>query len=111
MACENALSRYDKDAYNQILKNARPNGVNKNGRPKLRIFAMTYLRLSDQLLEENNFSLFKIFIKKMHADLVLNSYFVQFFFLPLLTLKNFQTTVFLESNSLMHPDKQNKMNK
>lgn len=72
VACENALSRYDANAYNQILKNARPNGVNKSGPPKLRIFSMTYLRLSDDLLQENNFSLFKIFVKKMHADLVLN---------------------------------------
>ncbi|KAF3319938.1 beta-amylase-like protein [Carex littledalei] len=69
VACENALSRYDENGYNQILKNARPNGVNKCGPPKLRIFAMTYLRLSDDLLQENNFSLFKIFVKKMHADL------------------------------------------
>ncbi|KAJ4801500.1 Beta-amylase [Rhynchospora pubera] len=69
VACENALSRYDKYAYNQILKNARPNGVNKCGPPKLRIFGMTYLRLSDEVLKEDNFSLFKIFVKKMHADL------------------------------------------
>jgi beta-amylase len=70
VACENALSRYDRNAYNQILKTARPNGVNKTGPPKLRIFAMTYLRLSDELLRENNFSIFKFFVKKMHADLV-----------------------------------------
>ncbi|KAF3319940.1 beta-amylase-like protein [Carex littledalei] len=37
VVCENALSRYDKNAYNQILKNTRPNGVNKNGPPKLRL--------------------------------------------------------------------------
>lgn len=74
MACENALSRYDRIAYNQILKNARPNGVNKMGPPKLRVFAMTYLRLSDKLLEENNFSIFKSFVREMHADLVLNSF-------------------------------------
>ncbi|KAJ3704177.1 hypothetical protein LUZ61_007882 [Rhynchospora tenuis] len=69
VACENALSRYDRNAYNQILKNARPNGVNKITPSKFRVFAMTYLRLSDKLLEENNFSIFKIFVRKMHADL------------------------------------------
>ncbi|KAI9177966.1 hypothetical protein LWI28_021174 [Acer negundo] len=68
VAGENALSRYDSTAYNQILLNARPNGVNKNGPPKLRMYGVTYLRLSDDLLEEKNFKIFKIFVKKMHAD-------------------------------------------
>ncbi|XP_020095134.1 beta-amylase-like [Ananas comosus] len=67
-ACENALNQYDRKAYNQILKNARPNGVNRNGPPKLRISAMTYLRLSDELLKPKNFRIFKIFVRKMHAD-------------------------------------------
>ncbi|KAJ6826151.1 beta-amylase [Iris pallida] len=66
---ESALDRYDKKAYNQILRIARPNGVNREGVPKLRISTLTYLRLSDDLLETNNFNLFKIFVKKMHADL------------------------------------------
>ncbi|XP_073005111.1 beta-amylase [Typha latifolia] len=68
VACENALNRYDRKAYNQILKNSRPNGVNKNGSPKLRISAMTYLRLSDELLKWKNFRIFKTFVRKMHAD-------------------------------------------
>ncbi|KAI3457246.1 hypothetical protein Pfo_013909 [Paulownia fortunei] len=34
IAGENALSRYDRAGYNQILPNVRPNGVNKNGPPK-----------------------------------------------------------------------------
>ncbi|GKV21336.1 hypothetical protein SLEP1_g31323 [Rubroshorea leprosula] len=68
VAGENALPRYDAAAYNQILLNARPNGVNKEGPPKLRMYGMTYLRLSDGLLEEKNFNLFKTFVKKMHAD-------------------------------------------
>lgn len=68
VAGENALSRYDATAYNQILLNARPNGVNKEGPPKLRMYGVTYLRLSDDLLAENNFKIFKIFVKKMHAD-------------------------------------------
>ncbi|KAJ6820298.1 beta-amylase [Iris pallida] len=66
---ESALNRYDQKSYNQILKIARPNGVNREGAPKLRISALTYLRLGDDLLETNNFNLFKIFVKKMHADL------------------------------------------
>lgn len=70
VAGENALSRYDATAYNQILLNARPNGVNKEGPPKLRMYGVTYLRLSDDLLAENNFKIFKIFVKKMHADQV-----------------------------------------
>lgn len=68
VAGENALSRYDAEAYNQILLNARPNGVNKWGPPKLRMFGVTYLRLYDELFEENNFNLFKTFVRKMHAD-------------------------------------------
>lgn len=72
VAGENALSRYDSAAYNQILLNARPNGVNKEGPPKLRMYGVTYLRLSDDLLQKANFSIFKIFVKKMHADQVNN---------------------------------------
>ncbi|OVA11662.1 Glycoside hydrolase [Macleaya cordata] len=69
VAGENALPRYDATAYNQMLKNARPNGVNRDGPPKLRMSAITYLRLSDDLLQQNNFTIFKKFVKKMHADL------------------------------------------
>lgn len=68
VAGENALPRYDANAYNQMLLNARPNGTNKNGPPKLRMFGLTYLRLSDDLLKEDNFKLFETFVKKMHAD-------------------------------------------
>nr|GMD53063.1 AChain A, Crystal Structure Of Soybean Beta-Amylase Mutant Substituted At Surface Region [Ipomoea batatas] len=70
VAGENALSRYDAAAYDQILLNARPNGVNLNGSPKLKMSGFTYLRLSDDLInQEHNFQLFKTFVKKMHADL------------------------------------------
>lgn len=68
VAGENALPRYDATAYNQILLNARPNGVNQNGAPKLKMYGFTYLRLSDDLLKKANFKLFKKFAKKMHAD-------------------------------------------
>lgn len=70
VAGENALSRYDRAAYNQILLNARPNGVSRDGPPKLKMYGITYLRLSDKLLEGNNFKIFKTFVKKMHADQV-----------------------------------------
>ncbi|KAA8524567.1 hypothetical protein F0562_010990 [Nyssa sinensis] len=69
VAGENALSRYDRTAYNQILLNVRPNGVNKKGPPKLKMYGVTYLRLSDDLLTNDNFTIFKSFVKKMHADL------------------------------------------
>lgn len=68
VAGENALPRYDKMAYNQMLKNARPNGVNGDGQPKLRMSGITYLRLSDKLLQQENFKIFKKFVKKMHVD-------------------------------------------
>ncbi|OVA13151.1 Glycoside hydrolase [Macleaya cordata] len=68
VAGENALPRYDRAGYNQILKNARPNGVNRDGCPKLRMFAITYLRLSNELLKGIKFRVFKSFVKKMHAD-------------------------------------------
>ncbi|KAI8011500.1 Beta-amylase [Camellia lanceoleosa] len=68
VAGENALPRYDRTAYNQILLNARPNGVNRDGNPNLRMYAVTYLRLSDDLLDWKNFKIFKTFVKKMHAD-------------------------------------------
>ena len=74
VAGENALSRYDSNGYNQILLNARPNGINGEGLPKLIMYGVAYLRLSDDLLKENNFKIFKTFVKKMHADQVSRIY-------------------------------------
>ncbi|KAK1281065.1 Beta-amylase [Acorus gramineus] len=68
VGCENALSRYDATAYNQILLNSRPNGVNKKGPPKFKVTSMTYLRMGDGLFEAKNFKLFSSFVRKMHAD-------------------------------------------
>lgn len=68
VAGENALERYDHKAYNQILKNARPNGISRNGKPTWKIDGFTYLRLSDKLLKKENLRIFKTFVKKMHAD-------------------------------------------
>ncbi|CAH9112892.1 unnamed protein product [Cuscuta europaea] len=62
-------NRNRRQAYDQILLNARPNGVNLNSSPKLKMSGFTYLRLSDDLLKDDNFQLFTKFVKKMHADL------------------------------------------
>lgn len=72
VACENALSRYDRRGYNQMLLNARPNGVglSGDGAAPCRVVAVTYLRLSDELLASNNFRIFRTFVRKLHADLV-----------------------------------------
>ena len=53
-----------------MLLNVRPNGVSKEGERKPKMSALTYLRLSEDLLSKENFSLFASFVKKMHADLV-----------------------------------------
>ncbi|KAK9016336.1 hypothetical protein V6N11_078838 [Hibiscus sabdariffa] len=66
VAGENALPRYDSYAYNQMLLNARPQGVTEKGKPKMR--GVTYLRASDDLFKEDNFDLFKIFVTRMHAN-------------------------------------------
>nr|GMD51155.1 beta-amylase-like isoform X2 [Ipomoea batatas] len=42
---------------------------NLNCSPKLKMSGFTYLRLSDDLMQEDNFQLFKTFVKKIHADL------------------------------------------
>uniref|UniRef100_A0A8R7QIY9 Beta-amylase n=1 Tax=Triticum urartu TaxID=4572 RepID=A0A8R7QIY9_TRIUA len=69
MACENALPRYDPTAYNTILRNARPHGINKSGPPEHKLFGFTYLRLSNQLVEGQNYVNFKTFVDRMHANL------------------------------------------
>ncbi|TYG80611.1 hypothetical protein ES288_D02G230700v1 [Gossypium darwinii] len=68
VAGENALSRYDSNGYNQMLLNARPSGISREGLPKQIMYGVTYLRLSDELLKDKNFKIFKTFVKKMHAD-------------------------------------------
>ncbi|CAI0550474.1 unnamed protein product [Linum tenue] len=76
VAGENALARYDADGYNQILLNARPNGVRPamEREKKLRMYGVTILRLTDDLMRPNNLDLFKKFIRKMHADQELSKY-------------------------------------
>ncbi|KAM3289864.1 hypothetical protein P3S67_018153 [Capsicum chacoense] len=69
VAGENALARYDGTAYDQILLNVRPNGINLHGPPKLKMAGLAYLRLSADLMKQHNFDIFKKFVHKMHADL------------------------------------------
>ncbi|CAJ1956384.1 unnamed protein product [Sphenostylis stenocarpa] len=69
VAGENALARYDRGAYNQILLNARPAGINKFGPPRLKMYGVTYLRLSEELMQQTNFDIFKAFVRKMHVNL------------------------------------------
>lgn len=68
VAGENALPRYDCAAYDQLLLNARPNGVNRDHEPKLRMSGLTYLRLCNDLLNQDNFRTFGTFVRKMHAN-------------------------------------------
>ncbi|KQK15872.1 hypothetical protein BRADI_1g25440v3 [Brachypodium distachyon] len=68
VACENALGRYDATGYNTILRNARPKGVNKSGPPEHKLHGFTYLRLSDELLQGQNYVTFQTFVKRMHAN-------------------------------------------
>jgi beta-amylase len=70
VACENALARYDATGYNTILRNARPRGINKSGPPEHKLFGFTYLRVSDELLEGENYVTFQTFVKRMHANQV-----------------------------------------
>lgn len=94
VAGENALPRFDRDGYNQVILNARPNGINRDGKP--RMFGFTYLRLSDRLLSEPNFTTFKTFVKRMHANQVSNK--KKTFFKNCLCLK-IQFSIF---NVLLH---------
>lgn len=69
ISCENALPRYDRAAFDQILKNARPDGINIDTASQRRIYSFTYLRLGQDLMQENNWREFNLFVKHMHAGL------------------------------------------
>ena len=56
---ENALPRFDQTAYNTILNQAHNNGKVIND--------FTYLRLSNVLLQTNNFNTFKGFVNSMRG--------------------------------------------
>lgn len=70
MACENALPRYDVSAFNQIIQNARPEGMVADGRPQNRISSFTFLRLGPDLLLDTNWAEFVRFVRRMHVGLV-----------------------------------------
>ncbi|XP_051140448.1 beta-amylase isoform X6 [Andrographis paniculata] len=84
VAGENALPSYSRAAYNQMLLNVRPIGVvldKDNGKDGItasssshyhhhhQMDGVTYLRLSHDLLKPHNYRIFRLFVKKMHADL------------------------------------------
>lgn len=64
VASENALTCHDREGYNKILANAKPQN-DPDGR---HLSAFTYLRLSPVLLEGHNFMEFERFVKKMHGN-------------------------------------------
>lgn len=69
VSCENALPRFDRAAFDQILLNARPDGISTDTLPKRRVFSFTYLRLGPKLMQENNWREFVSFVQQMHAGL------------------------------------------
>ncbi|GAQ87188.1 beta-amylase [Klebsormidium nitens] len=69
VSCENALPRYDLGAFDQIIGNARPDGVRMDGVPVRRISSFTFLRLGPELMIEHNWNEFVRFVRRMHAGL------------------------------------------
>ena len=63
VASENALPCFDREGYNKILENAKPE-KDPDGR---HLVAFTYLRLNDQLMEKRNFKEFGRFVKRLHG--------------------------------------------
>lgn len=59
----------NEEGYNQVLLNARPNGSNPKGKPKLKVHSFMYLRLSETIFSRN-YDMFKKFVRNMHADQV-----------------------------------------
>uniref|UniRef100_M4EPZ0 Beta-amylase n=1 Tax=Brassica campestris TaxID=3711 RepID=M4EPZ0_BRACM len=57
----------NEEGYNQVLLNARPNGSNPKGKPKLKVHSFMYLRLSETIFSRN-YDMFKKFVRNMHAD-------------------------------------------
>lgn len=63
VASENALGCFDRQGYNKILENAKPE-KDPDGR---HLVAFTYLRLNDELMKEHNFKEFSRFVKRLHG--------------------------------------------
>ena len=64
VASENALGCFDRQGYNKILENAKPQR-DPDGR---HLIAFTYLRLNDELMKEHNFKEFSRFVKRLHGN-------------------------------------------
>jgi len=63
VACENALSCYHRSGYEQILAQAKP----KAGHSDHSLSAFTYLRLGPELMEQENFRDFTLFVHQLHG--------------------------------------------
>ncbi|KAG0582771.1 hypothetical protein KC19_3G084900 [Ceratodon purpureus] len=63
VASENALSCYDRRGYNKILENSKPE-ADSTGRS---LVAFTYLRLSPELMEDDNFFEFTRFVRRLQG--------------------------------------------
>lgn len=62
-ASENVRPCYNREGYNTILENAKP-----LDRPDGRhIYSFTYHQLSPELMQEDNFTEFERFVKRMHG--------------------------------------------
>ena len=69
-SCENALARYDRGAFDQILHNASRSTIDSDGdRLPRRISSFTFLRLSPELLDQHNWDEFVRFVRAMHTGL------------------------------------------
>lgn len=62
VAAENALSFYEKSGYDQILVQAKPKDYTNH-----HLSAFTYLRLTPELMEEQNLEEFTQFVHKLHG--------------------------------------------
>ncbi|KAL3618639.1 hypothetical protein CASFOL_037458 [Castilleja foliolosa] len=68
VASENILPCYDREGYNKILEYAKP--FNAPVALKRHLSAFTYLGLSSYIMEDQNFTEFERFIKRMHGEYV-----------------------------------------
>ncbi|KAL3622107.1 Leucine-rich repeat receptor-like serine/threonine-protein kinase bam2 [Castilleja foliolosa] len=68
VASENVLPCYDREGYNKILEYAKP--FDAPVALKWHLSAFTYLGLSSYIMEDQNFTEFERFIKRMHGEYV-----------------------------------------
>ena len=69
MAAENALCRFDQDAYDKIITNCRGEGNDnamwETGALLPPMASFTFLRLTKELFEDDNFNSFVHFVGRM----------------------------------------------